>query len=127
MSATAHPSSALDSNKLVDHGEEVLIVDDDDEFRTLLAARLEALGADAREAATVVEAIDAVESRHVDVVISDHSMPGASGLNLLSYLVGRGFVGRFVLMSGDLSPETARVARAQGALAISKWDLLGYL
>ena len=127
MSATAHTPRPLDSDRLVDHGEEVLVVDDDAEFRLLLAQRLEALGADASEAASVVEAIDTVESRHVDVVISDHSMPQASGLNLLSYLVRRGFTGRFVLMSGDLSPETARLARAQGAFAISKWDLLGYL
>jgi DNA-binding NtrC family response regulator len=127
MSATAHTPRALDSDRLVDDGEEVLVVDDDAEFRLLLARRLEALGADAREAASVVEAIDTLEGRHVDVVISDHSMPRASGLNLLAYLVRRGFAGRFVLMSGDLSPETARLARAQGALVVSKWDLLGYL
>ena len=127
MSATALPSHLHDSDQLVDFGEEVLIVDDDTEFRVLLAARVDSLGADVREAASVAEAIAAFETGHVDVVLSDHSMPRGSGLNLLSYLVARGFSGRFVLMSGDLSPETARLARAQGALAISKWDLLGYL
>jgi DNA-binding NtrC family response regulator len=127
MSAIAQLPRALDSDRLVSFGEEVLIVDDDAGFRTVLATRMDALGAGVREAASVADAIAALERTHVDVVISDHSMPLASGLNLLSYLVGRGFPGRFVLMSGDLSPEVAWLARAQGALAISKWDLLGYL
>lgn len=112
---------------VVGAGQDVLIVDDDDEFRQLLAARIEALGAYVSQASSVFEAIDRFEASSADLVISDYSMPQATGLNLLAYLSARGFTGHFVLMSGELSRETASLARSQGADAISKWDLIGYL
>jgi two-component system response regulator len=124
MSVTADRSR----RSLLDHpaatGEVVLVVVDDDAFRALVTARLERAGADVHRAASVAEAIDVVESRHVDVVVCDYSMPKAPGTSLLAYLTRRGFPGRFVLTSAELPPEAAAEAWAQGAEAISKWDLL---
>jgi DNA-binding NtrC family response regulator len=125
MSITVSPQ--LESGLFVDLGEEVLVVDDDPVFRQLLAARIEARGAHVSVASSVYDAIVAVEAGHIDLVISDNSMPGGSGLDLLAYLVTRGFAGRFVLMSGELPLESAQQAWDDGCAAISKWDLIGYL
>jgi DNA-binding NtrC family response regulator len=105
-------------------GDEVLIVDDDESFRGLVAARLEKAGARVHESASVREAIEALERRHVDLVLCDYSMPEANGMNLLAYVDGRAFIGRFVLMSASLPPEVAAEANARGAQTISKWELL---
>jgi CheY-like chemotaxis protein len=80
-------------------GEDVLLVDDDPLSRAAVAARLERAGAHVEQAAGVAEAIDAVERRHVDVVLCDCSAPRGTGVNLRSYLTRRGFRGRFVLFS----------------------------
>jgi len=102
----------------------VLVVDDDDAFRALVTTHLERAGAEVHRAASVAEAIGVVETRHVDVVVCDYSMPQAPGTSLLAYLTRRGFPGSFVLTSAELPPEAAAEAWAQGADAISKWDLL---
>lgn len=108
-------------------GDSVLVVDDDDAFRTAVAAFIAASGADVFEATGVFDAIDVVERERVDFVLCDYSMPEATGDNLLAYLTTRGFSGRFVLMSADLPAEEAAAVRARGARTVSKWDLLEVL
>jgi CheY-like chemotaxis protein len=108
-------------------GDSVLVVDDDDAFRTAVAAFIASSGADVFEAAGVFDAIDVVEREPVDFVLCDYSMPEATGVNLLAYLTTRGFAGRFVLMSADLPEDEAAAARARGARTVSKWDLLEVL
>jgi DNA-binding NtrC family response regulator len=118
------PGSDHLADELTATGEEVLIVDDDASFRGLVVARLERAGARVRESGSVREAIEALERKHVDLVLCDYSMPVANGMNLLAYLEGRAFPGRFVLMSASLPPEVAADASARGAQTISKWELL---
>jgi two-component system response regulator len=115
------------ADELVASGDAVLVVDDDPSFRRLVAARLERAGACVHEAASVHEAIETLEQKHVDLVVCDYSMPEANGTNLLAYLVGRAFPGRFVLTSASLPPEVAAEATARGARTISKSELLGVL
>jgi DNA-binding NtrC family response regulator len=108
-------------------GQAVLVVDDDPSFRSILVTRLVKRGALVHEAEGVSEAIETLHTKHVDVVVCDYNMPHGNGTALLAYLTGRGFPGRFVLMSASLPPEAAAAARGQGAQAIEKWDLLDHL
>jgi CheY-like chemotaxis protein len=120
------PSSALAELEL-GFGDSVLVVDDDDAFRTVVAAFIATSGADVYEATGVFDAIEIVEQRPVDFVLCDYSMPEATGDNLLAYLATRGFLGRFVLMSADLPQSAADEVHARGAETVSKWDLLEVL
>jgi DNA-binding NtrC family response regulator len=117
------PPPVVDA-ELAAPGDEVLVVDDDGVFRHVVAERLADHGAFVEEEGSVAGAIAALERRDVDVVLCDLRMPGATGLDLLAYLVGRGFAGRFVLMSSDLPAEAAVAAWARGARCVTKWDLM---
>lgn len=61
-----------------------LLVDDDDAFRTTLQSSLRRRGVQARTAATVDEALVALEDGPVDLVIVDHRMPRGDGLSALA-------------------------------------------
>ena len=128
MSATLDPVRTRSvPSRLATQGESVLVVDDDPSFRSILVMRLTRRGALVHQAGSVTEAIELLHAKHVDVVVCDYNMPQANGTALLAYLTGRGFPGRFVLMSASLPPEAAVEAQGQGAQAIEKWDLLDHL
>jgi signal transduction histidine kinase len=61
----------------------VLLVDDDPLIRESTAAMLEDLGHEAIEASSAEEALGSLRSgQSVDLVVTDHAMPGATGLEL---------------------------------------------
>jgi DNA-binding response OmpR family regulator len=64
----------------------VLVVDDEIDFATALAARLERRGFAAFTAGSGAEAVRTVGSRSVDVVLLDLKMPGMDGLETLREL-----------------------------------------
>jgi CheY-like chemotaxis protein len=61
----------------------VLVVDDDEDARTLLAKMLTKAGAKVRLVSSVVEAVEAVRIQPADVLISDIGMPDEDGLSLI--------------------------------------------
>jgi two-component system response regulator RegA len=63
-----------------------LLVDDDDAFRATLQGALRRRGVVARTAATVGEALAAVEDEPVDLVVVDYRMPRGDGLSALARL-----------------------------------------
>lgn len=64
----------------------VLIVDDEQDFRTPIKAVLESLGMEVREAGTAAK-MDAVLSRfEVDILLLDVNLPGETGLRIASRL-----------------------------------------
>jgi DNA-binding NtrC family response regulator len=106
----------------------LLVVDDEQSMQRLLALRLEVLGHDTETASSVLQAVELLETRVVAAVISDHSMQGATGLDLLSYVRRRLPRIPFVLMSGLLTSELAAAALAGGAVAaLGKDELLATL
>ena len=128
MSTALDPfQSATFPGTITSSGESVLVVDDDDTFRALVASRLEQRGAYVDQVASVREAIEALEREHVDLVVCDYTMPEANGTSLLAYVTHRGYPVRFVLTSASLPPEAAAAAHAHGARSIEKWDLLDLL
>jgi DNA-binding response OmpR family regulator len=64
----------------------ILVVDDDADSRSILREFLLEAGFDVLEAADGVMALGLIEKRPVDLLITDRSMPGLGGLELLKKL-----------------------------------------
>ena len=62
---------------------QILIVDDESSFRELYKVTLEESGFSTVSASNAEEALAALESNEISLVVSDVRMPGASGLDLL--------------------------------------------
>ena len=62
----------------------VLLVDDDEAVRTVLAALLRQAGIDALEAASASDALERLGAGNVDVMVTDLRMPGMDGMELLA-------------------------------------------
>jgi signal transduction histidine kinase/ActR/RegA family two-component response regulator len=67
-------------------GISVLVVDDDDESREVVAAHLEGHHARVLTAASAAEALDLLQRKHVDVLLADVAMPGEDGYALIRKL-----------------------------------------
>jgi CheY-like chemotaxis protein len=101
----------------------VLVCDDEDAIRGLLARLLEREGLNAVTAASGAEALELVDRERIDVVLSDHRMPGMSGLELQGEIARRHprLGQRFILMSGDPGdPDIAAFAAARGLVVLPK-------
>ncbi|GLR46375.1 response regulator [Sphingomonas astaxanthinifaciens] len=79
----------------------VLLVDDDDNLREILAAGLADRGFEVSTAATGVEALSLCRSRRFDVIVSDIEMPGMSGPELEATLRARGSTTPCLFMTGN--------------------------
>ena len=73
----------------MDSQPHVLLVEDNPAFRSLVALRLQLLGCSSVAVGSVPEAIEALERERFDRVVSDCSLPGPSGLELLAYVSRR--------------------------------------
>jgi DNA-binding NtrC family response regulator len=93
----------------------ILVVDDHDGMRVLLAVMLQRSGYDPVTVGSADEALDELEAGPYDAVLSDEQMPGGNGLDLLRRLRARGDRIPFVLMSAVMPAELARSALAAGA------------
>lgn len=65
------------------------------------------------------EFTEALNNRHIDVVLSDSHVGGFDGLSALSHLRERQLATPLILVSGAVSPERTREAQHRGA-----WDLV---
>lgn len=63
--------------------DRILVVDDDESLRRVTEVQLQQSGYDVLTAASGQEALDILQKRPADVVITDLKMPGMSGLELL--------------------------------------------
>lgn len=64
-------------------GLSVLVVDDDEEGRLIVAAQLEAHHAGVFTASSAAQAFDVLQSEHIDVLLADIAMPGEDGYSLI--------------------------------------------
>jgi CheY-like chemotaxis protein len=102
----------------MDLAPHLLVVDDHDAFRDLTVLRLRALGCSCVAVGSVPAAIDALDRERFDAILSDHSMPGPSGLELLAYVQNRHLDVPFVLMSSWVDDGLRAEALAAGAVAV---------
>lgn len=106
-------------------GKRIVLAEDDDSLRSLLASALEFEGYDVLQAGTGRDLLEVVSSaieagKTVDLIISDVRMPKLGGLEALKMLRERGLVIPVLLMTafGDLWTE--REACAHGATLLNK-------
>jgi CheY-like chemotaxis protein len=100
-------------------GRRVLLVDDSENERILLARVLAKAGCIVLAAPGGSEALALLEREEVDAVITDVSMPGMSGFDLAAAIRGtrRGGDLPIVFLSGAFSPDDEEQARRVGAAA----------
>lgn len=94
---------------------DLLVVDDDNEFRGTLVSRFERHGFKVQSAANGEEALGLAARRNFDVAIFDMMMPGMSGLDLLKRFKESYPDCEIVLLTGQGTIETAVEAMKQGA------------
>jgi len=93
---------------------EILVVDDDDIIRDTLCELLSQDHA-CQTAATAEEALTKLKSQPFDVVLTDISMPGLSGLELLNRVVHLYPGTPVIIVSGIADEEQAQHLIRQGA------------
>src|SRR3989304_8919281 len=95
----------------------VLIVEDNSDDQQLLGSELECGGSVLVHAcvASADEMRAALDRDAWDVIISDYSMPGFSGIDALCIVQERGLDLPFIIVSGVISDDTAVDAMKRGA------------
>jgi CheY-like chemotaxis protein len=91
-----------------------LIVDDDEDAREWLKALVESAGGDATTVASVREALEALETKRCDLLLSDIGLPGQDGLELIEEVQRRGWDVPAVAVTAYASPGDKRRVLAAG-------------
>ncbi len=95
---------------------DLLLVDDDAEFRGTVARRCVRRGFQVQEASSGSEALELAERRRFDVAVLDMVMPGISGLQLLEKLKGTTPECEIIMLTGQGTIESAVQAMKLGAI-----------
>jgi DNA-binding NtrC family response regulator len=94
---------------------DLLIVDDDAEYRATLVRRFSRSGYNVYEASDGAEALELAERRQFDVAIIDMMMPRVSGFELLEKLKASQPDCEIIMLTGSATVETAVKAMKLGA------------
>ena len=81
----------------------VMVVDDQTSMRAMIRVALQDLGfKDVRDKASAVDALAAVKSDRVHLIISDYNMPEMDGLQFLQQVRSDGVIGKtvFIMLTG---------------------------
>lgn len=83
----------------------ILVIDDEAAVQDVVIDFLTAGGYDVDAVATVQQALEAVNRRPYDLVISDRRLPGGGGDALATEIVRQrpGLAGRIILLTGELA------------------------
>ncbi len=92
---------------------QVLIVDDEPEIRIVLKEVIGLLGYSILEASKATEALEQIEKHHIDLILLDILLQGASGLDILKVMRRRHLQIPIIIISGyvtqDLASEAANL------------------
>ncbi len=94
---------------------DLLIVDDDSDFRSTVVRRFFRRGFQVHEAASGQEALGMAQRKHFDVAIVDMVMPGMTGLELLAKLREIQCEAEAIMLTGQGTIESAVEAMKLGA------------
>jgi DNA-binding NarL/FixJ family response regulator len=105
----------------------VLIVDDEDDMRALVRATIELANEGLKVAAEATDgemAVDMVRTEHPEVVVLDHRMPGASGLETARRILAEHPDQAIVLFSSYLDRDVIVTAERLGVrVCLAKDDI----
>jgi two-component system response regulator PilR (NtrC family) len=101
----------------VTEAKRILIVDDEQSMREMLAILLKKEGLDVRSAGSRGEAADALGRGPVDLVLTDVKLPDGDGLEILRHVKAASPETAVVVMTAYGTTETAVAARKLGAEA----------
>lgn len=101
-------------------GVRVLLVDDDDQVRSAIAAMLAELGCNVAQAASAADALARIEQEHWGLVVLDHTMPGMLGTELAQRIRQRGKDTPIVLATGAANVEKLLPADIAGVHLLRK-------
>ena len=93
----------------------VLVVDDEEMFRRLVRRYLEVRGFEVDDAPDGIAALDLLEDRTYEWVVTDNRMPYLTGISLLFVIKKAWPALRVVLISGHWTEEEMHLARQHGA------------
>lgn len=97
---------------------EVLVVDDEPQLSELMAEYLARCGCNPTCAASADQALCLIRERQFSVVVSDITMPGTSGLELLRAAKSISPKTKVILITGSASASAALEALEHGAFAV---------
>ncbi len=80
--------------------DKILVVDDEDNMRSLLVRQLEAEGAECVDCPNAMDALRKMEDQQFSIVISDFMMPGMSGMELLRLVKNQDPEMAFIMITG---------------------------
>jgi two-component system chemotaxis response regulator CheY len=95
----------------------VMVVDDQTSMRAMIRRALQDLGfKDVRDKASAPEALQAVKSDRVHLIISDFNMPEMDGLQFLEAVRADPVIGKtvFIMLTGSSDREIVQKAAALG-------------
>ena len=95
-------------------GAQVLVVDDDQAVRDLAATILERAGFQVTTASDGEAGWNVVQTRPIDLIVTDNEMPRRRGLDLILRLRNEGYTRPIILVSGGLLPGDAAMSPAIG-------------
>jgi DNA-binding NtrC family response regulator len=93
----------------------IMIVDDDDEYRSVVARRFARRGYDMEQTGSPTAALRRAEDKHFDVVVLDVAMPEMDGVQLLSRWKQIDPETQAIILTGQGTMETAIRAMKLGA------------
>jgi DNA-binding NtrC family response regulator len=93
----------------------ILIVDDNEVFRLPLQRALEAAGFEVVAVPSAEDALDVLDGRTVDLLLTDHRLPGMNGVQLLTRIKATHPALAIVVMTAYGTIESAVEARRHGA------------
>ena len=93
----------------------LLLVDDENEFRQTVAKRLMKRGMNVRQASSGQECLDSIDQNPVDVVVLDVKMPGMDGIETLHRIKEKHPETEVIMLTGHASLEVAIEGMELGA------------
>jgi DNA-binding NtrC family response regulator len=96
-------------------GLRILLVDDNEVFRRPLQRALEATGFEVVAVPSAEEALDVLEGSTVDVLLTDHRLPGMDGVQLITRIKPTHPALVTIVMTAYGTTESAVEARRRGA------------
>ena len=96
-------------------GKTLLVVDDENDLREIIASELEYFGAQVFQADSVKKALEILSLHYVDLIISDIRMPGSTGVDLLKKVRSENNQGPAIILITGFADIDSSEAFALGA------------